>query len=76
MKYLKKILPFLLLTIPTVASAHLGGSFGDHGSYVDELLEWPPHLRQLHYYGEVGAGLLIVGFLIVGITQRLKAKKH
>ena len=60
----------------SVASADFTGSSGDHGSYLEELFEWPPHLRQLHYYAEVGGGLIILGFIIVGVIERIKNPKN
>jgi hypothetical protein len=75
MKYIKRIISFFLLTLPTLASAHVGGSAGEHGSYLEELSEWPPHMRQLHYYAEVSIGLLMIAFVIAGLIQRLRRSK-
>lgn len=78
---MKKITVFLLssaslFTVVQTASAHLtGGSFGEHGTYWEELTTWPPQLRQLHYYAEAGAIVFIVGFVILGVFRRIRDGK-
>ena len=64
----------LFFVSTTLAQAHFVGG-GDHGSYAEELFVWPPGLRQVHYWGEILFGALVVGLIVVSLMRKFKARK-